>query len=293
MVGSQNRLVAVCGITGNQGNAVARELLAKGYAVRGLTRRPDSEKAAALSRLGAEMIRCNLNNTEDVQRALEGAWGAFGVFASMQEGGAEQEEKQAKRFAVIAKSAGVRHYVYSSVAAADRNTGISFFDNKARVEGVIRSLGLPSHTILRPAFFMENFQSPWMLRELERGRLSIALKPETRVHMVAVADIGRFGCVAFEKYAELDRAAINLAGDELTMPEAAEILSEALDRRVEFSQAPMAEVRKTSPDLAVMYEWFNNVGLGVSIPEITSLYGIRPLSFRQWARKVKWPVAAR
>ncbi|TDJ31278.1 MAG: NAD-dependent epimerase/dehydratase family protein, partial [Gammaproteobacteria bacterium] len=46
--------VLVVGATGRQGGAVARELLKRGYAVRGLTRSPVSDRARRMSSLGVE-----------------------------------------------------------------------------------------------------------------------------------------------------------------------------------------------------------------------------------------------
>lgn len=285
------RTVVVCGVTGTQGNAVARELLNKGYEVRGLTRRPENERARQLSALGAQIVKCDLNVTENVSRALLGAWGAFGVFTFM-EGGTAQEEAQAKRFAAAAKAAGLQQYVYSSVTSADRKTGIPHFENKARVEESLKDLGLKCYTVLRPAFFMENFLSPWMWPELEKGRLTIALKPGTKMQMVAAEDIARYALLAFEKNTGLDRVAIDFAGDEMTMPETAEALTEALGRKIQYAELPIADVRAASPDMATMYEWFNRVGLNVDIPGVAGKYGIKALTLKEWAHKVKWPVAA-
>lgn len=285
------RTVVVCGVTGTQGNAVARELLDKGYEVRGLTRRPENEKARQLSALGAQIMKCDLNVTENVSRALNGAWGAFGVFTFM-EGGTAQEEKLAKSFAAAAKAAGVQQYVYSSVASADRKTGIPHFENKARVEQSLKDLGLKSYTVLRPAFFMENFKSPWLWPGLEKGRLDIALKPGTKLQMVAAEDIARYALLAFEKNTGLNRVAIDLAGDEMTMPETAETLTEALGRKIQYAETPIADVRAASPEMATMFEWFNSTGLNVDIPGVARKYGIGALTLKEWAHKVKWPVAA-
>ena len=104
---------------------------------------------------------------------------------------------------------------------------------------------------------------------------------------------GRAGCRAFARHEELNRAVIDLAGDEMTMPEAAEVLSEALNRKVLFSQTPIAEVRAMSPAYAAMYEWLDRVGLSVNIAEVSRKYGLQPLGLKEWARKVKWPVTAR
>ena len=124
-MGSKNsdKTVVVCGITGHQGGAVARELLKEGFNVRGLTRDQRQEKAVELAQIGAEIVRCDLDKATDVMRAMKDAWGAFGVFNGL-EGGAAREEQQAERFAVMANNTCVSHYVYSSVASADEKTGI-------------------------------------------------------------------------------------------------------------------------------------------------------------------------
>ena len=64
--------------------------------------------------------------------------------------------------------------------------------------------------------------------------LSAALGPATKLQMIAVQDIGWFGARAFTDAAALNRREINLAGDVRTMPEAAEILTQALGRPITF-----------------------------------------------------------
>ena len=61
---------------------------------------------------------------------------------------------------------------------------------------------------------MENLGYPWFKPAIDEGQLTIGIKPETRVQMIAVGDIGKYGLLAFEKSEELDGAAIDLAGDE-------------------------------------------------------------------------------
>ena len=84
-----------------------------------------------------------------MKAALAGAWGAYAV-QNTWTAGVEGEEAQGHRFAKVARAAGVQHYVYASVASADRKTGIPHFDNKSRVEDTVRSLGFPSYAIIRP-----------------------------------------------------------------------------------------------------------------------------------------------
>ncbi len=275
-------IVLVTGATGKQGGAVARELLSRGHTVRAMTRRPEEDAAKALKKLGAEIVKADLDDAASLDSALKGAWGVFSV-QNTWEAGVEREEVQGKRLAERAKKAGVEHFVYTSVGSAHRRTGIPHFENKARIEEAVKGLGFPSYTILRPVFFMENFTSPWFKPGLDEGKLMIALKPDTVLQMIAVKDIGRYGLLAFEKHAELNKREIDIAGDRHAMPEAATILGKALGRKVSFVPAPIEEVRKSSEDYAIMLEWFDRIGYDVDIPKLSREFGITPTTLAAWA----------
>jgi len=281
---NETSIILVTGATGKQGGAVARELLSHGYKVRAMTRKQTESAARELAARGAEIVTADLDQPATLERALAGVWGVFAV-QNTWEAGVVQEELQGKRFAEIAKNAGVEHFVYSSVGSAHRKTGIPHFDNKARVEEKVRGLGFPSSVIIRPVFFMENWISPWFKPGLDEGKLFIALKPETRLQMIAVEDIGRFGRIAFERDKELNGRAIDIAGDQRTVPETAEILGRALGRAITVVPVPIAELRKQSEDYAIMLEWFDRVGYDVDIPGLIREYGIRPLTLGEWADK--------
>ncbi len=49
------------------------------YAVRALTRSPNSEKAKELVQYGAEIVVGDMSVYSDLQSALKGCWGVFGV----------------------------------------------------------------------------------------------------------------------------------------------------------------------------------------------------------------------
>ena len=287
----KGNLILITGATGQQGGAVARELLAKGAKIRAMTRHPESPKALELKNLGAEVVQGDLDDAASVERALKGAWGAFAV-QNTWEAGVEGEERQGKRFAELAKKAGVQHFVYASVQAADQKTGIPHFDNKARVEETVRSLHFPSYVIVRPVFFMENFSSPWFLPGIQEGTLAIGLPEHTKLQMIAVQDIGKYGAQAFLRHSQLNGRHLDIAGDEMTMPEVARILSQATGREVRFLQLPIEEVRKFSDDFATMLEWFVRVGYGADIAARSAESGIRPTKFTDWASSVTWPAPA-
>lgn len=284
---AQRKAVLVTGATGQQGGAVARELIAHGYTVRAMTRNPTGDKGRALTELGATVVQGDLDDVDSLKRALQGAWGAFAV-QNTWEAGVEKEEQQGKRFAELAKQAGVQHFVYSSVASADRNTGIPHFDNKWRVEETVRKLGFPTHTILRPVFFMENWISPWFKPAIDNGQLAIGIKPDTVLQMIAVADIGKYGHYAFDHPQQLNGKALDIAGDALTMPQVARLVGEAAQRQVTFVSVPIEEVRKFSADYAAMLEWFDRVGYDADIKARSQESGVRPTAFGAWVKTVNW-----
>jgi uncharacterized protein YbjT (DUF2867 family) len=278
---TNDRTILITGVTGHQGGAVAHALQGSAFHLRGLTRKPDSERAAALARLGVDIVSGDLDDEATLRQALAGAWGVFGV-QNAQEAGVEKEEAQGNRLARLALKAGVEHFVYTSVGSAHKQTGIPHFDSKWHIEETVRGLRFPSHVILRPVFFMENLVAPF---SLQGSTLAVALGPGTELQMIAVDDIGWFGARAFTDAAALNRREIDLAGDVRTMSESAEILSEALGRPIAFAQTPIEQVRKFSNDTAVMLEWFERVGYSADIAGLEREFGRALTKLPDWARR--------
>jgi len=278
-----DRIILISGATGQQGGATARALAGKGFKVRALTRNPDSEAAKAIAATGAELVKGELDDEASLKAALAGAWGAYAV-QNTWTAGVEGEEAQGHRFAKVARAAGVQHYVYASVASADRKTGIPHFDNKSRVEDTVRSLGFPSYAIIRPVFFMENLPSPWFLNG---DHIVSTLKPTTKLQMIAVKDIGEYGALAFLDDARFRNLELDIAGDEVTLPEAADTLGRSLGKPLSYLQIPISEVRKNSEDLALMLEWFEAVGYDADIAGEAKKYGVKPTTLVDWASQLK------
>jgi uncharacterized protein YbjT (DUF2867 family) len=274
------KTILITGATGKQGGAVLRHLLASGFRLRALTRHPEGEAAQALAAQGVDLIQGDLDDAQSLKAALRGVWGVFAV-QNTWEAGVEHEEEQGKRIAKLAREAGVQHFVYSSVGSAERATGVPHFDNKWRVENEVRALGFPSHVILRPVFFMENLPSAWFLNG---DVLGTAMKPDTRLQMVACDDIGRVGARAFTDAARLNGREIEIAGDTATMGQAAGVLGKYLGRDIQYVEYPISAVREHSEDMALMLEWFERVGYGADIKALDAEFG--PMTrLEDWAAK--------
>ncbi len=281
-------VILVTGATGKQGGTTARELLRRRWRVRALVRNPQKPAAQALARSGAEIVQGNLDDRASVERALRGAAGVYSV-QNFWETGAEREIGQGKTLADAAMAAGVEHFVYSSVGGADRRSGLSHFESKWQIEEHIRSLGLP-HTIFRPVFFMDNYESPAFRTGILQGQLAMGLTPTRTLQMIAVADIGIFAAMAFERPQEFLGKALEIAGDELTIPRAAEILSGVVGKPVRFIEQPIEQVRAFSKEYAEMYEWFVAHGYKADIPALRKLHP-KLQTFEQWAKGGDWATA--
>ena len=282
MAKKANMTVLVTGATGHQGGAVLRHLREKRFPVRALTRDPAKESVRALVGQGTEVVRGDLDDRSSLARAMDDAQGVYSVQSSSN--GAETEIRQGTLVADEAKRNDIRHFVYSSVASADQNTGIPHFDSKYKIEQHIRGTGM-RYTIFRPAFFMENWLG--MASQINQGTLALPLRPETRLQMIAVDDIGAFVAMSFERPGHWEGRTVELAGDELSMTELAAVFSRMAGREVVYQQTPWDEFeQKVGADHIKMYRWFDEVGYRVDIPNLRNEYGGLTF-FETWVQS-KW-----
>ncbi|MEH2053962.1 NmrA/HSCARG family protein [Nostoc sp.] len=261
------RIILVTGATGNQGGAVARHLLKRGnFKVRAFVRDPNKPAAQALQQAGAELVTGDFSDRASLDRALQGAYGVFSLQSFLKEGGLSAEIRDGKSVADAASSAGVEHFVYSSVGSAERNTGIPHFDSKFTVEEYVRSLGLP-YTIMRPVFFFYNYAS--MRPMVEQGTLSQPLSPETKLQQLSEEDYGAMVAEVFDRPAEFLNREIEVASVEMTMPEIATAFSLVLGKTVEYQQIPFkAFEQQAGEEVTIMYRWFENVGYGADLAQL-------------------------
>lgn len=263
------RPVLVSGATGNQGGAVARYLLERGFGVRALTRDPNKPAARALAERGAEVVKGDLEDRSSLDRALDGIYGVFSV-QNFFEAGYDGEVRQGKALVDAAKEAGVEHLVYSSAGSTYRNTGIPQFESKWEVEDHVRAVSLP-YTILRPVGFMQNWE--WMRDQILSGTLAQPLDPDKPLQQVNVEDIGAFAEMAFEDPERWTSREVDLAGDEQTMTQFAETFSRVTGREVSYLQVPWDQYREAmGEEFTAMNRWFNEVGYEADIAALRGEY---------------------
>src|SRR5689334_11794113 len=235
---AQSKLVLVTGATGKQGGAVVEALLTRGHQVRALTRNAASPAAKRLREQGVESAVGDFTDHASLVRAARGVDAVYAM-STPYEQGAEQETAQGMTLTDAAKAAGVAHLVYSSVASANRATGIPHFDSKYAVEQHVQASGVPS-TIVAPVFFMENVLQPWIVAGLRQGKLAMALPAGRSLQQIAVADIGAFVAAVIERGDTVFGRRFDIAGDEVTGDQAAATLSEVTGREIRYEGFPPA-----------------------------------------------------
>lgn len=271
--------IVVTGATGQQGGAVVRNLR-RSFHVRALTR--DPKKAQSLAALGAEVVAGDMLDRGSLERAFAGAYGVFAVTnfwdgaASGKPLGADGEVRQGKNMIDAAKAAKVAHFVFSSVGSGYAwPSKVPHVLSKQEIERYLLDSQLPA-TVLRPAFFMDNFNSPMMDfgSKAKDGRLEIPIRAHQRLQLISAEDIGVFAALCFERRADFLGAAFDLAGEALTAGEMAAVFTRVMGRSVKSvaDERAIAEIRKFSVEFAAMWEAFDQLGGDAFLPGLRALH---------------------
>ena len=263
------KIVLVTGATGTQGGAVARELIDRGYAVRGLTRNPDSERATALSELGIDVVKGDFDDAASLNAAMEGVYGVFAV-TNYWEHGFDREVAHGKGLIDAAQKAAIKHFIFTSVAGADGGTGLSHFDSKAEIEVYLVNSGL-DHTILRPVEFLDNLR--YARDDIMSGHFVDPRDASKSHQWIAARDIGFFVGEAFDYPDIWVGAAENIAGVQMTLAEFVAALSEVTGVDVQYGQIDWDDYQiAQGAELTEMVRWFDNEGYSVDVAGLRSRY---------------------
>lgn len=255
--------VLVIGATGQQGRATTQQLIERGWEVHAFVRNLEAPAAQALRTNGANLIQGDLDNVDSVRAAMDGAYGVF-MMLTMMEGvhitaeGIAAEQRRGKAVADIAKESGIEHLVYSSLKGAGANSGVDYYAAKERIEEHISALDLPA-TVLRPVFFMDNFNGFNRPVVNENGELmvNLAVRADIPISLISVHDIGAFAAIAFDRPDDYRGRTVPLAGDRLTPPHIAETFGSAAGLPARSFQTPIEQVRAFDEQVGKMFAYFN------------------------------------
>ncbi len=250
---AEKKIIAVVGATGAQGGGLVRAILDDpngGFSVRALTRDTNSDKAKELAKLGAEIVRADVDDEASLKRGFEGAYGAYCVTFFWAHFSPEKEVAHATAMARAAKHAGVRHVIWSTLEDTRRWVPISdnrmptlmgkykvpHFDAKGEANQVFTSLGLPT-TFLQTSFYWDNLIYFGMgPKKGPDGTLVFTLPMgNKKLPSMSAEDIGKCAYGIFKKGNELIGRTVSIAGEHLTGTQFAAALTKAMGREVRYN----------------------------------------------------------
>ncbi|MCO5973408.1 NmrA family NAD(P)-binding protein [Actinoallomurus soli] len=290
--------VLVTGATGRQGGATARALLAAGVPVRALVRDPATERARAVAALGAELVTGDLDDLDSVRRAAAGTRAVFSVqMPDMNDLQGDSEWVQGRNLIDGARDAGVAQFVHTSVSGAGQHRNAPgwadgrwaalehYYETKTALQDRVREAGFEHWTLLKPAFFMENFLMDFLFPHGIEGGIVTVIQPGTRIPLVAVADIGTAAAAAFAAPQRFHTVELELAGDHLSMTEIAEVLSGVLGTELTAPSMTAEEaIAAGMPEWTVSHMWYNEADQPAR-PAYARALGLPLTGFAEWAEQ--------
>ena len=279
--------VFVTGATGNQGGAVIDHLLASGtgFDVLGLTRDASSDAASALEYRGVEMVEGDLNDPDSLRPHVAAADAVFAV-TNFWTQGYDAQIQQGKNIADVSAEEGVEQFVFSGVGSHHEDTGVPHFDSAWEIEQHAASLDLPL-TVLQPVFFFQNFEA--FVEDILEGTIALPLAEDVSLQMVDVDDVGYAAATAFERPDDFVGDRVALAGDELTLEETAEVLSDVTGVDVDPVHVPIEDAYESfGEEFTVMCEWFNEVGYSADIDANEGTFGFEFTTLSEYLERHDW-----
>lgn len=124
--------------------------------------------------------------------------------------------------------------------------------------------------MLGPTFFMDNIFHPQYLPNLRQGELTISVRPDTVIQLIACEDIAAVAARVMEDPDTYAGRRFDLASDALTGPEMAEIVGAATGRPLNFR--PFRPDEGVRAYRGLIFEWLDEGGFDVDIPKLKSTF---------------------
>lgn len=280
-------MILIVGSTGSLGNAIARMLLARGEAVRILTRQDAPELVAA----GAQAVRGDLKDRASLDRACAGVNTVITTANSALRGGDDNRQTVDldgnRNLVDAAKQAGVAQFIFVSANGADPNSPVPFLAAKGRTEQHLQASGM-SYTIIAPEAFME----VWM--GMVVGGPAMANQPVTvvgsgnrRHTFISARDVAGFTVASVNNPAAVNRTLVIGGPQSLSFREAAQAFGQVLGREVAVQSVapgqPIAGFPQVVADIMAGLDMHDSV---IDMTALSREFGITLTSVDDFARQM-------
>jgi uncharacterized protein YbjT (DUF2867 family) len=313
---AEKKIIAVLGATGAQGGGLVRAILRdpqSGFAARAITRNAGSEKARELAKMGAEVVAADIDNPDSIKKAFDGAYGAYCVTFFWAHLSPEKEIAEVQTMATSAKSAGLKHVIWSTLEDTRKWVPLSdtrmptlhgkykvpHFDGKGESCHFFTDLGVPT-TFLLTSFYWDNFVGFGMGPQRgPDGKLAITLPMgDKKLPGIAAEDIGKCAYGIFKRSNEFIGKTVGITGENLTGAQMAAGFSELLGQEVRYNSISPDAYRALgfpgADDLGNMFQFkrdFNEYFCGVRDSAFSKSLNPELQDFRTWLRNNKSAIA--
>ena len=307
---SNKKIIAVLGATGAQGGGLVRAILADKsgeFSVRALTRDVNSDKAKALAKLGAEVVKADIDNYDSLKSAFAGAYGVYAVTFFWEHFSPEKETAEAKQIAKAAKEANVKHIIWSTfedtrkwIPLSDNRMPtlqgkykVPHFDAKAEANEYFTELNLPV-TFLLTSFYWDNFIYFGMEpKKGPDGKLAITIPMgDKKLPGIAAEDIGKAAYGIFKRGNDFIGKTVGVSGGHLTGKMMADSFTKALGQEVVYNAVPFDVFRsfgfQGADDLGNMFQFkhdFEDYYCGARSVEGTKSLNPSLTSLDEWLKE--------
>lgn len=275
---ADKKIIVIFGATGAQGGGLARAILNdknSEFAVRAVTRDPNSDKSKALAAMGAEVVQADLAHPEKVFKAMEGAYGAYCVTFFWAHFSPEQEAAEAKLMADAAKAAGLKHVIWSTLEDTrlhvplhdDRmptlqgKYKVPHFDAKGESNHFFTDAGVPT-TLLHTSFYWDNLIYFGLGPKRGADGILALTYPmgDSKLTGMNAEDIGKCAYGIFKKGASLIGKTVGIAGEHITVADMAKALTKFLGEEVSYNSISPETFRSFgfpgADDLGNMFQYY-------------------------------------
>ncbi len=238
-------MYTVLGATGHIGSVITRRLLEKGEKVRAVGR--NTSRLQPLVQKGAEAFIADVNDSDALVRAFEGARAAFLMIPPGLNSPdyRQNQEHETDSISKAVKTGGLHYAVNLSSFGAQVPTGTGPISGLYRSEQKLNAVEKLNVLHVRAGYFFENHLAAMgMIQTM--GLYGGALKPDLPIPMIATRDIGEY---AAKRLLNLDfngKETQELLGPrDLTMTEVTYVIGRALNLPdLRYVQFPYDQVQQ-------------------------------------------------
>jgi len=274
--------ILVVGATGNVGSTLVQLLAGQGVSVKAATRSP--EKYAAQP--GVTPVRFEYDEFATHASALEGVDRVFLIAKPME----AAPQKALIPLIDRAKAVGVKQIVFMTAMGVDQAEGTGM----RMVEKHLIASGVP-YTILRPNWFMQNFNHGFLLPALKQAGAIFVPAGDAKTSFIDTRDIAAVAAKTLIDPSHIGKEYTLTGGEALSYAEAATMLASVSGRDIRYVaisdddlRNALAHLNLAADAIEFMIGLFYVARQGWTAPVspvVASVLGRAPISFEAFARE--------